>query len=730
MSDEAVWRDHHRTIGERIENLIGLMTLEEKVSQLTTSAPGIDRLGLPAFRWGGECLHGICNNGRATQFPMPIGMAATFDENLLEKAATAISDEARAKFHHPAWHDAPRTSLTFYTPVINILRDPRWGRAQETYGEDPYLTAVMGAAFVRGLQGDHPKYLKTAACAKHLGAHSGPERLRREFNAEVSRKALAETYLYAFEYLVRAGAAMVMTTYNRVNGAHCCAHPMMMQEFLRDRFGFDGLITSDGGALETLHTSHALTKDAVETAGLCLKSGCHQEIGMNAYPHAAEAIERGFITEADIDRALEHILAVRFHLGEFDPPEDNPYTNIGIEVLQSRKHLKLAREMAVKSLVLLKNDGILPFGNDIKTILVTGPMAADVQCLLGNFYRGASANLRTMLEGITETAPEGVTISHMQGCLLNHPNIYPSDWTFGLSKWADVVVACVGFSPLMEGEQGECICAPEGGDKPEIAIPPNQLDFLHTMRHEYGKKIVAVVTGGCPLELGPLDELADAVLMAWYPGEQGGNAVADVLFGKVSPSGKLPATFPKKLTDLPEYTDYDPEKRSYRYADAEPEYPFGFGLSYTQFAYGELQCRVSSVGSKSSSSSSLSSTVPVLGVREIRDGKTFRISATVSNVGDCAAEEVVQLYVTDEEASVHVPKYALKDFQRIRLKPGQTKRVKFEITADMLSLFDENGDKVLEPGGFTITVGGACPHPVSVRRGAPKPITARITVAV
>lgn len=705
------WKNPDLTIKERVADLIGRMTLEEKVVQLTTSAPAIERLGLPRFQWGGECLHGLCNTGRATQFPMPIGMAATFDDALIEKVAEATSDEARAKYHDPDWNRNGRRSIAFYTPVINLLRDPRWGRAQETYGEDPYLTGRMGAAFVRGLQGDDPKYLKTAATAKHLGVHSGPERLRREFNAVVSQQDLAETYLYAFRPLIEAGAAMVMTTYNRVNGEHCCAHTQLIGKFLREELGFDGLVTSDGGALETLHTSHALTKDAVETAGLCLKNGCDQEIGTNAYLYAAEAMERGLITEADIDRALEHIFTVRFRLGDFDPLDDHPYASIPASVIQCRKHLKLARKTAVESMVLLKNNGILPLGDDIRTILVTGPQAADIQCLLGNFYRGASGDLRTILEGITEGAPDGAVITHMQGCLLNQPNIYPSDWTAGLSEWADVVVAVLGFSPLMEGEQGECICAPEGGDKPEIAIPPNQLDFLKEIQSRYDKKVVAVITGGCPLELGPVADIADAVLMAWYPGEQGGRAVADVLFGYENPGGKLPVAFPQKLSDLPAYEDYDPVKRSYRYEPFEPLYPFGFGLSYTTFQYDQLSVRPKKVKQA-----------------DLEAGRTIRVSAQVTNTGDCEGDEVVQLYLTDDEARVRVPNYALKGFQRIRLKPGQTRRVRFDITHDMLCVYDDNGARVLEPGAFTVTIGGCCPHPAGLKQGAVRGVSGPLNV--
>ncbi|NLF39928.1 glycoside hydrolase family 3 protein [bacterium] len=701
------WQNSSLPVEERIRDLIGALTLDEKIGQLTTDAPAIERIGLPQFKWGGECLHGLCCTGNATQYPMPIGMAATFDPALIEKAAATVSDEARAKHHDPAWRNTGRASvgLAFYTPVINILRDPRWGRSQETYGEDPVLTALMGAAFVRGLQGSHPKYLKVAACAKHLGAHSGPEKLRREFNALVSRKDLAETYLAAFEALIKERVATIMATYNRVNGEHCCASPTLIGEFMRERYGFDGMVMSDGGALGSLHTSHKITKDAIETAGLCLRNGCDQEIGRNAYPFAAEAIQRGLITEADIDRALARIFKVRFQVGEFDPPEQNPYTALRANVIQCAKHIRLARDVARKSMVLLKNNGILPFTPDKRVILVTGPNAADIQVLLGNFYRGGSGDMRTIYEGIVASAPEGTVVTHAQGCFLTHPNVYESTWTFGLAEWADAVVMVIGYSPLMEGEQGECIGAPDGGDKAGIDIPANQLDFLRKMK-EVGKPIVAVVTGGSPLALGEVHDIADAVLMAWYPGEQGGMAAGDLLFGKECPSGKLPVTFPTSLDQVPDYTDYSMANRTYRYMQAEPMYPFGFGLSYTTFEYGGL----------------------TLSKEKVKAGNAIKATVAVKNTGARAADEVVQLYLTDDEASVPVPHWALKAFKRVSLEPGESTKVTFKITPEMMSLFDMDGNPKLEPGSFTVTIGGSSPGARSAALGAPAPVTATFVV--
>ena len=714
-------------LSERVADLLARMTLEEKISQLTNEAPASPRLGVPRFVWDGECLHGICNRGRATQFPMPIGMAASFDPALLERVADAISDEARARHHDPEWQIpddknvlwdrngfpvagrsdiknapmVPRVGLAFYTPVINILRDPRWGRAQETYGEDPHLTSVLGAAFVRGLQGKHPKYLKVAACAKHLGVHSGPEKLRQRFDAKISRKDLAETYMPAFEALAREKVAMVMATYNRVNGEHCCASPTLIGEFMRKKFGFDGLVISDGGALGSLHTTHNMTKNAVETAAVCLRNGCDLELGSQAYPFAMKALKQGLIEEADIDRAVTRILTLRFKVGDFDPPEKVPFSRTPRSVVQCPKHIELARRIARESLVLLKNNGILPLGEKHRGILCTGPNAADAQVLLGNFYRGMSANLKTILEGVVAAAPEGTVVTHMQGCFLTHPNIFPSTWTGGLAEWSDVVIAAVGYSPLMEGEQGECIGAPEGGDKPGIAIPVNQIEFLRELKAK-DKPLVAVVTGGSAMDLREIHEIADAVLLAWYPGEQGGLAVGDILFGKESPSGKLPVTFPMSLDHLPPFEEYALKGRTYRYLKDEPMYPFGFGLGYTKFKYGSVR----------------------LSSRKIKHGESLMAEVELTNAGKVKADEVAQLYLTDNEASVDAPQWALKEFQRVSLRPGQTRKLRFRITPRMMELTGKDGEPVIEPGRFTVTIGGSSPGPRSLALGAPRPATA------
>lgn len=669
------WKNPDLPREARLDDLMERLSLDEKISLLDNDAPGIDRLDLPPFKYGGEALHGLCNTGRATLFPMPIGLAATFDPDLIGKIASATGDEMRAKYHASEWRNARGVTLLVFSPVINIYRDPRWGRGQETYGEDPLLTGQLGAAFVRGIQGDHPEYLKLAACAKHLGVHSGPEALRQKFNAVVSKEDLYETYLPAFEALVRAGARTVMATYNRVNGEHCCAHSEMIGEFLRDKLGFDGVILSDGGALSSLHRKpaepaqasdapsgdgvrfadgHNLTEDLVETAGLCLREQCDLELGRHAYHLAGEAIKRGLISEYEVDRAVRRILRLRFELGEYDSIEYNPYAQIPLSVIQSEEHVELARQAAQKSIVLLENrDAALPLQAERDhTVLVTGPTSTDLQILLGNFYRGSSGRLVSLLEGITAEAPEGVVINSSQACFLNHPNAYDSDWFLGHADTSTTVIACVGFSPLMEGEQGECIGAPDGGDKSSIALPDNQLDFLRKLRTRIDEnggttRLIVVVTGGGPLELTEVAEMADALLFAWYPGQEGGTAIAQTLWGKCDPSGKLPVTFPKKLEDLPPYADYSMDGRSYRFMEARHiHYPFGYGLSYTKFTIGNVSV-------------------------DTREGAHFA-EVEVTNAGDRDGETVLQIYAQTKRNAQ--PSLKLVGFQRIHLRAGHSEK--------------------------------------------------------
>lgn len=689
--------DPKLSIEERTKDLISRMTLEEKVGQLMYNAPAIERLDVPQYNWWNECLHGVARNGRATVFPQAVGMAATWDTDLMKRIGEAISDEARAKYNVSiaAGYRERYQGLTFWTPNVNIFRDPRWGRGQETYGEDPFLTSRISVAFVEGLQGDHPKYLKTAAMAKHYAVHNGPEALRHEFDAVVSQKDLWETYLPAFEALVvEAKVEGVMGAYNRTNGDPCCAHPYLMQEVLRKQWGFKGYFVSDCWAIRDFFDGHNVVKTAPEAAALALGTGCNLNCG-NTFPELINAIKQGLTTEAEVDKNLRELLPTRFRLGLFDPVGSVPFDHIGPEVIRSAKHVDLSREAAAKSMVLLKNDSnTLPLDKKVGSVFVTGPMATHMQALLANYY-GVSDDMKTFLEGIVGEVSPHTSVKYVQGALLDEANRNPRDWFSGTAAECDVTVACIGISQLIEGEEGESIASRHFGDREDIGLPQNQIDFLKKIRAN-AKKLVVVVTGGSAIACPEVYEMADALIFAWYPGEQGGAALGDLLFGDVSPSGRLPVTFPRSVDDLPPYEDYALADRTYRYMEKEPLFPFGFGLSYTTFEYSDLK----------------------LSQTQINKNASITAEVTVTNTGDYRADEVVQLYLSDVEASVAVPKYALKGFQRITLWPGAAKTVQFEISPKMMALINDKGESVLEAGQFKALIGGATPSERSRALGA------------
>jgi len=697
----VVYKNPSAPIDERVADLISRMTLKEKVSQMLYNSPAIERLDVPEYNWWNECLHGVARAGRATIFPQAIGLAATFDEDLIYRVSTAISDEARA-INNAALSKGRRLQyggLTFWTPNINIFRDPRWGRGQETYGEDPYLTSVIGTAFVKGLQGNNSRYLKTAACAKHYAVHSGPEADRHSFNVEVSPKDMYETYLPAFKALVDAGVEAVMCAYNRVNDEPCCGSSIMLGGILREQWGFKGHIVSDCWAISDIHNGHNVTKSPVESAVLAINSGVNLNCG-ETFEYLVEAVNQGLVTEETIDKSLAILLRTRFKLGQFDPPRRNPYTTISPNVIRCRKHVLLAREAAVRSLVMLKNDNnILPLKKDIRFLFVTGPSANDTDMLMAN-YHGVSNEMVTILEGIVGKLRPGSFIQYRQGFLMDRGNDKPMTWTTKTARSADVVVVVMGISNLMEGELGSTLASTNDGDRKEIELPAHQVKWLRELRRENDKPIIVVLTGGSPFAMPEVHELADAILFAWYPGEQGGNAVADVLFGDEFPMGRLPVTFPKSTDQLPPFDDYSMTGRTYRYMTEEPLYPFGFGLGYTKFEYSDIR----------------------LDDTNIEQGDSLQARATLKNVGEYYGEEVAQLYLSDLEASVETPVNALKGFQRIRLQPGQQRTVIFTITPEMMSIVDESGNSVLEPGQFKITIGGCSPGTRGVELGAPEPV--------
>ena len=697
-ADLPVYKNPNEPLESRVDDLLSQMTLEEKISQMTHESAAIPRLDVPAYNWWSEALHGVARAGEATVFPQAIGLAATFDEDLLFRVATAISDEARA-MHHAAVKRGNRLrygGLTFWSPNVNIFRDPRWGRGQETYGEDPFLTSTLGVAFVKGLQGDHPDYLKLAACAKHFAVHSGPEALRHEFNAISSQKDLYETYLPAFRALVDNEVEAVMCAYNRTNDEPCCGSPTLLNNILRDDWQFRGHILSDCWALVDFHKYHKVTNTPAESAALALNHSVDLNCG-NTYPYLQQALAQGLVSETTIDQSMRRLIRTRIRLGMFDPPGLNPYESISTDVINAEKHRSLAYEAAVKSVVLLKNkNGILPLKQEPNLTFVTGPNAAGIDPLIGNYY-GVNRNLVTFLEGITGKLSPGSFIQYRPGVLPDRKNVNPVDWSTDLAFEADITVAVMGLTSLLEGEEGESIASPYKGDRLDIGLPQSQVDYLKGLKKNNDKPLIVVLTGGSPMAIQEVHEIADAILFAWYPGEEGGNAVADIIFGDAIPSGRLPLTFPKSLDDLPAYEDYSMQGRTYRYMEKEPLYPFGFGLTYTTFKYSQ----------------------PRLSSASVQEGSGVTVSVDVTNTGNREGEEVVQLYLSIQQAPVRVPLAELKAFDRVTLSPGEMRTVSFELAAGELMYVDNEGRHNPVKGKVKVVVGGASPGQRSVTLGSP-----------
>ena len=707
-SERISYLDISLSSAERAKDLIGRLSLEEKVGLMSHPAHSIPRLKIPAYNYWSEALHGVARNGRATVFPQAIGMAATWDKDLIYQVATAISDEGRAKYHAALKRNGftdQYQGLTFWSPNVNIFRDPRWGRGQETWGEDPFLTGEMASAFVRGLQGDHPKYLKAAACAKHFAVHSGPEKDRHSFNAIVTKRELYDTYLPAFKKLVtEANVESVMGAYNRTLDEPCCASKLLIEDILRGEWIFQGHFVSDCWALSDIHLNHKVTKDAAETAALALHRGC--DLGcdhvFNAIP---EAIQRGLITEADVDRALERTLCTRFKLGMFDPEEDVPFSSIPMDVVACNAHRQLAYRAATESVILLKNkEHILPIGPSTKKIFVTGPNATSLEVLLGNYY-GFNNQMITFLEGIAGRVPEGMGMEYHPGSLLKHKREIKETWAPEMAQSADLTIVFGGLSSFVEGEEGESLLSAQNGDRDDIMLPQSQINYIKELSI-HGAHIILVLTGGSPIALGEIEDIVDAILFVWYPGMEGGRAIADVLFGDLSPSGKLPITFPKSLKQLPAFDDYSMTHRTYRYITAEPLYPFGFGLSYTTFEYSDLRIEK----------------------REIGFGESLRVSLTLTNHGASDSAEVVQYYLSDLCASTIVPLHHLIGFERLNLKAGESRALTFTITPEMMSFVNDDGKTTLEPGEFQLEVGGCSPSQRGQELGAPKPLIAKFVV--
>jgi len=694
--------DPNLPVEQRIDNLVGKLTLEEKVKQMMYNAPAIERLGIPEYNWWNECLHGVARNGKATVFPQAIGLAATFDDSLVYKISSAIADEARAKFNAAValGNHGQYSGLTFWTPNVNIFRDPRWGRGQETYGEDPYLTSRIAVAFVKGLQGDHPRYLKAAACAKHFVVHSGPEALRHEFNAVPSKKDFFETYTPAFEALVKeAHVEGFMCAYNRTFDEPCCGNKYLLTDLLRNQWGFDGYITSDCWAIVDFYEGHKVVSSPEEAAAMALKAGVELNCGSVYYPYLLKAVEKGLVTEAEIDTRLKHLLRTRFKLGLFDPPACNPFNQIPGEVVNSSAHKNLALEAAEKSIVLLKNaNNVLPLSKNIKYLYVIGPNANTSEVLLGNYY-GQSGDMSPILAGITAKVNIGTKIQYKYAFLPDRKNVNPIDWVLGDLREVDATICVMGLSGLFEGEEGEAIASSTKGDRIDYRIPSAQIDYLKRVREAMkDKPLIVVITAGSPVDMTEIEPLADAILFAWYPGEQGGYALGNIIFGDAIPSGRLPITFPKSLDQLPPFDDYSMEGRTYKYMKADPMYPFGFGLSYTTFQYGNL----------------------TFSAKKYKSNEVVRITVTVKNTGPYEADEVTQLYVSVPPAPFRTPRVDLKGFKRVHLKSQEEKQVVFEIPVEKLASIDDQGKKVLLKGQYKFYVGGSTPFERSVELGAPK----------
>lgn len=678
-----VFRNAGEPQAKRVADLLNRLTLEEKISLLGYKSNAIPRLNIPAYNWWNEALHGVARAGLATVFPQAIGMAATFNDSLVQEVATAISTEARAKYNlsTAAGRHIQYMGLTFWSPNVNIFRDPRWGRGQETYGEDPYLTGAMGTAFVKGLQGNDPLHLKTAAAAKHFAVHSGPEAGRHAFNAKADEKDMRETYLYAFKKLVDAGVESVMCAYNRLNDEPCCTSNTLLQKILRNEWQFKGHVVTDCGAIDDIVNFHKLTDSKPQAAADAVKAGVNLDCSNLLQNNLADALKQGLLTVKDIDTALAGLFRTQMRLGFFDNPAQNVYGKLGAESVHTEQHIQLARKAAQQSMVLLKNDkNLLPL--DMKkygSIMVLGPNAGAMDPMVAN-YHGMSGNIVTVAEGITQAAGPAVAVQYDQGSDFTDTTRFGGIWAAGES---DIAIAVIGLTPVYEGEEGDAFLAANGGDKLSLELPAAHIALLKELRKK-NKPVVVVVTAGSNVNIKAIEPYADAIILAWYPGEQGGHAVADVLFGTVSPAGRLPLTFYESLSDLPDYASYNMQGRTYRYYNGKVQYPFGFGLSYTRFQYSWNQ-------------------QPVINPRSLKDSIT--VTVKVKNTGNYNADEVTQLYI-QYPGIERMPLQELKAFRRMHITKGDEKVVTFIIPLTELQKWDMKENKwKLYPGDYTIQVG-------------------------
>lgn len=693
----------------RAEALVAKMTVEEKASQLKFNAEAVERLGIPEYNWWNEGLHGVARAGTATSFPQAIGLAATFDPELMKAVGEVISTEGRAKYNEASSRDDRDIykGLTYWSPNVNIFRDPRWGRGHETYGEDPYLTSRMAVPFIHGLQGDS-EHMKLAACAKHFAGHSGPEALRHFFNAEISKKDLEETYLPAFEACVKEGQVeAVMGAYNRTNGEPCCANHELMTEILRKRWGFEGHYVSDCWAVRDFHESHKVTSRPEESVTKALSAGCDLNCGCT-YERILNAYEEGLLDEKYITESCVRVMTARFLLGMF---EETEFDHLSFLDVETKEHLAVAKRASEECVVLLKNNGLLPLSQDkLHTIGVIGPNANSRLALIGN-YHGTSSRYITILEGIQDLVGDSVRVLYSAGCDLWRPNAESLSKPEGgdrlseaaaVAAHSDVVILVTGLDETLEGEEGDTGNSDASGDKADLRLPESQRRLMDTV-FASGKPVILVNMTGSSVDLCLAQEKAEAVLQAWYPGARGGAEVADILFGRTAPSGKLPVTFYRGTDDLPDFTDYAMAGRTYRYYGGMPLYPFGYGLTYGDAKVTEACAEQ---------------------IRE--DGtETFggvRVKAKVKNNGICACDEVVQVYIRDEEYSLAVPNPALAAFARVHLESGEEKTVELDVLPRAFTSVDADGIREIRSRRFTLYAGCSQPDERSAELTGHRPV--------
>ncbi len=678
----------------RAEELVAQMTLEEKVMQTMHHAPAIERLGIKAYNWWNEALHGVARAGTATVFPQAVGMAAAFDEELMEQVGDAVSTEARAKFVMQQEGDDEDIykGLTFWAPNVNIFRDPRWGRGHETFGEDPYLTSRLGVRYIMGLQGHDEKYLKTAACAKHFAVHSGPEDVRHSFDACVNEQDLRETYLPAFQACVQeAGVETVMGAYNRTNGEPCCGSGRLLRDILRKEWGFEGHVTSDCWAIKDFHEQHCVTATPVESVSLAMNNGCDLNCG-SLFLYLEQAVKEGLVDEKRLDEAVVNLFTSRMKLGVFDEKGENPYDKIPYTVVDSPKMRRLNEQVAERCVVLLKNDNqILPLQKEkLHTIGVIGPNADNRRALVGN-YEGTASRYVTVLEGIQDYVGDEVRVLYSEGCHLYkdrtsglaQENDRASE-VRGVCRESDVIIAVMGLDASLEGEEGDTGNEYGSGDKPNLNLPGLQHDILKIAK-ESGKPVILVLLTGSAMAVTWEDAHLDAILQGWYPGAQGGAAIARILFGEANPEGKLPVTFYRTTEELPAFEDYSMKGRTYRYMKQKALYPFGYGLSYTTYSYENAK----------------------LVSDDICGEAGVILRAEVRNTGVMDGTETVQIYVGLERDEAPNPQ--LKKIVKVPLKAGESKQIEAVLPKEAFMLYDEKGEHVLYPGTYHIYMGGSQP---------------------